>query len=311
MSVSRVRALVDPNRPWMALVEVEREEVVLGAFQRAASALDLGEASARGLTVTRRISGGPAVLAGPGTLHLVVALPSPSALVPCDASRLVNRHVRPLLRALASVGASAHFFGRDWISVAHRPASWVGFAHHAATGACIFEAFVAVSHAFALPRALDGYPERAADPFLGKAPAILSTRLESTREAILRAYDAAYGGGLALPSHLEGDLRPLANDVRPPWEMLVEEAIGFVGAGLSPTGTVEIGGDLMASDDLPEALGAALASLRQSPSEVRVTQAVERVFAGGPFVMDGVGDRASLVRVALSALTGGRTPPSR
>ena len=66
------------------------------------------------------------------------------ALVACDESRLVNRYVRPLLRALTKVGATAHFFGRDWVSVAGRPVAWVGFAHDAGTRRTVFEAVVAV-----------------------------------------------------------------------------------------------------------------------------------------------------------------------
>ena len=99
----------------------------------------------------------------PRRRYIVGRAPAPArhALVACDEAHLVNRYVRPLLRALTKCGALAHFFGRDWISVRHRPAAWVGFAHDRASGRAVIEAFVARETPFALePRA----------SFLGKEP---------------------------------------------------------------------------------------------------------------------------------------------
>ena len=61
------------------------------------------------------------------------------------ADKLVNRHVRPLLKALTRVtSAPANYFGRDWIAMAHRPIAFVGFAHSAEHGTGLLEAVIAV-----------------------------------------------------------------------------------------------------------------------------------------------------------------------
>jgi hypothetical protein len=330
-----LQAFLQASGPALYLCEVERPEIVLGAFQRAASALrtdqgrqpgvppGAGEAGGgpeplEGAIVTRRMSGGPALVAGPGTLHLVLTLPDPRWLVAdADVPRLVNRHVRPLLKALTRLGAQAHYFGRDWVSVAHRPAAWVGFAHHAAADACLFEAFVALDEPFALPERLDGYPPRGNPRFLGKAPASVSEaagrRVEPATaiEAIAAAYDqlSIAMSGKPLPrgsidAQTQQALRPLALDARPPWSSLVEEAIGFVGysgsssaAGDAADDRPELGGDLLASIDLVEAMNHALERLGPRRDEAAVAAALGEAFEAVPRgVIEGVRDLGSLTR---------------
>src|SRR5258707_11456895 len=112
--------------------------LLLGAFQRGAD-------MPSGWPLARRGSGGPAVLVGEGTIYVGLSLAYPGAFLGGDEKRIVNRAVRPLLRALNRnmAGGLAHFFGRDWISVNRRPAAWVGFAHDATSRRTLFEAFVA------------------------------------------------------------------------------------------------------------------------------------------------------------------------
>ncbi|HEX7667741.1 MAG TPA: hypothetical protein VF407_24610, partial [Polyangiaceae bacterium] len=133
-------ALSAPGELRLSLVE--GEAIALGAFQR------VKEIDANGALVVRRVSGGPPVALRSGTIHVALALAQPSALVSCDPPRLVNRYVRPLLRALSSFGPKAAYFGRDWVSVAHRPAAWIGFAHDASTGRAAIEAIVGVNDTF-------------------------------------------------------------------------------------------------------------------------------------------------------------------
>src|SRR5262245_58272183 len=67
---------------------------VLGAFARALEGR------------VRRVSGGPEVTVGDGTVHVLLMLARPEALDPtCNApSKIINRYVRPLLRGLGRLG---------------------------------------------------------------------------------------------------------------------------------------------------------------------------------------------------------------
>jgi hypothetical protein len=167
----------------LGVSEITTSANVVGAFQR-------GNGAPEGAALVRRVSGGALVRVGPGTLHVVLALRTPSALVSCDARKLNNRYVRPLLRALTKGGAPAHYFGRDWVSVGHRPAGAVGFAHDARTGRAVVEAFVAVRAMFSDPR----------PSFLGKEPGTLEGiagrpfDLHVLAKLIVDAYLALAGG---------------------------------------------------------------------------------------------------------------------
>jgi hypothetical protein len=245
------RPLREPGELWTAIVR--DEALVLGAFQRGAQV-------PRDLPLVRRGSGGPEVRVGPGTVHVALALASPGALIACDEKRIVNRSVRPLLRALTKVGCLAHFFGRDWVSVNHRPVAWVGFAHDAASRRTLFEAFIAVKTPFHVS-------DRAS--FLGKSAGTLESvggaPIEPERlvDATVAAYLAAWGAEgreVETPEVLDE-----AEDLRadPPWTATCEEAIGTLGAGPDAHGVFRVGGDLLVSRD-------ALARL-----ETRVAQHVD------------------------------------
>ena len=147
---------------------------------------------------------------GEGTLWVALLLSRVNALVACDESRIVNRYVRPLLRALTKQGALAHFFGRDWISVKHRPAAWTGFAHDRASGRTVFEAFVACDTPFDVgPRA----------SFLGKEPGTLASivggPVDLTRlaDAIVASYADAYGRAAIDRGEVPTD-GPMSEDAR-------------------------------------------------------------------------------------------------
>jgi hypothetical protein len=305
------RPLAHPGELWIA---VARDDgVVLGAFQR-----DTGTPSAS--PRRRRGSGGPEVRVGPDTVHVALALANPGALTPCDEKRIVNRAVRPLLRAMTRVGALAHFFGRDWVSVLHRPAAWVGFAHDANTRRTLFEAFVALRTPFHdAPR----------PSFLGKTPGtieeIVGRTIEPERlvEAIVEAYvvawsvepvdalplaapaaehehanDRASGGGKTAGKGRSGDDREHANDlasaaapsVDPPWAATVEEAIGTLGAGPDARGAFRMGGDLLVSRD---ALARLEARAPQVPDDALGALVDETLGAPG-VALDGVRSLASV-----------------
>jgi hypothetical protein len=262
------------------------EARVLGSFERAAE-----EVALRGLV--RRGSGGPEVLVGPGTVHVALALTQPGSLVPCDEKRIVNRYVRPLLRALTATGSPAAFFGRDWISVSKRPAAWVGFGHDATTGRTLFEAFVGVTIAFARGER-PSFREHAP----GSLQSIAGRDLDPARiaEAIARAYAEGQEVERLDPPPVQANL---SSDVvrEPPWAATCDEAIGLLGAGKDARGVFRIGGDLLVSRD-------ALARLEVQAAEVpveRIDSVVSEILTAPGVALDGIRSLASVRDVIVRA----------
>jgi hypothetical protein len=262
------------------------DAIVLGAFQRGAQVPEGGQ-------LVRRGTGGPEVRLGAGTVHVTLSLPHPGALLHGDERRIVNRAVRPLLRALTATGALAHFFGRDWVSVAHRPAAWVGFAHETSTRRTLFEAFVAVRAPFSSHRA----------SFLGKAPATLEALAghpideERLVERIVDSYAAASGAeaiDLPVPEIAVTD-EDLRSD--PPWAATCEEAIGTLGAGPDAHGVCRVGGDLLVSRD-------ALANLErrlEATDDDGVTRLVDETLAAPGVALDGIRSLRNVRDLILAA----------
>jgi hypothetical protein len=286
------RPLRHPAELWVAVAA--DEALLLGSFQRGAGVPWVG-------TLVRRGSGGPDVIVREGTVHVALALSDPGALAPCDEKRIVNRSVRPLLRALnrgATSGSLAHFFGRDWVSVGHRPAAWVGFAHDATSHRTLFEAFVAV-------RAPFSRTERAS--FLGKPQgtleSIVGRTLDPARiaDAIIEAYCAgAVSFEQSAPSHEEPAPRdPRGDDPRTdlPWAATTEEAIGTIGAGPDGRGVFRVGGDLLVSRD---AL-ARLETRAANASKEDLGRIVDETLAAPGVALDGVRSLANVRDVIAGA----------
>lgn len=272
------RPLGHPGELWVAIA---RDDALLaGAFQRGASLPP-------DLPLARRGSGGPEVRIGPGTVHVALALAHPGALTDCDERHIVNRSVRPLLRALTKTGTLAHFFGRDWVSVRHRPAAWVGFAHDATSRRTLFEAFVAVRTPFHTG-------DRRS--FLGKDPgtleSIAGTSIEPSRlaDAIVAAYAGAWNAearDLPIPEAPERteDLR-----ADPGWTATCEEVIGTLGAGPDARGVFRVGGDLLVSRDALARLEARVAE----ETDDGIARAIDETLAAPGTALDGVRSLASL-----------------
>jgi hypothetical protein len=271
---------------WVA--QIPDDAVMLGAFQRATH----GGAFAA-LPAHRRGSGGPTVRVGPGTLHVALSLAHPAALAGGDEKRIVNRSVRPLLRALTRAGHLASFFGRDWVSVQHRPVAWVGFSHDATTRRTVFEAFVAMRAPFAEGGA----------SLLGKAPASLEelagTAIDPRRiaDAVVQAYGAAWDAEAVEASAPDLDVTDERAADDPPWAASVDEAIGTIGAGPDARGVFRVGGDLLVSRDALARLEAraATAPLEDVPSIVDETLAAPGV------ALDGVRSLTSVRDVIVRA----------
>lgn len=237
------------------------EGIALGAFQRARSTLDLPRLEGSGLSVVRRATGGPALRVGRGQVFVALELRAPHALGGvADPARALNRHVRPLLRALTSLGdIAATSGGRDLILARGVPIAWVGVGHERKTGRTTLEAVIDVSRTFALDPALDLAHGSIAPRFNGATPSTLaethgrSIEPDVVVEAILRELAAVAGGDadkIALPS-----LPPTrVNPDEAAFTAMIEEAIGLLGAVVERE-TVTIGGDLMASSDVLRELG--------------------------------------------------------
>jgi hypothetical protein len=263
--------------------------VLLGAFQRAR---ELPSDIYASCTFRRRGSGGPAARVGEGTVHLVLALPRPSALVQGAPEQIVNRYVRPVLRALGSLGVPARYFGREWISVAHRPAALATFAHEAQSGRSVLEVVVGVHVPFAT---------HARASYLGKAPAALAqlglddpVRLaQALPGAFAHAYDLEVRAlGEAAPHALETDA---ALRAEPAWQVTEEEPIGIVAAGRDARGAMRLGGELIMSAD-------ALAELEERvavrpPDAAAVARAVAEVLGRPGVALFGVRSLDGVARV--------------
>jgi hypothetical protein len=238
---------------------VTSKAVVRGAFQR-----DFWVNSGSGddgAARVQRASGGPTVTVGRGSLHVALSLPAASALTDGNPQNLVNRYVRPLLAGLTRGGALAHYFGRDWVSVQHRPAAWVGYAHERGTGRALFEAFVGVSEPFA-PAGRPSFREK--EP--GSLEQIVGRAFDAAEVAqrIADQYAKAYDGlAVELPGRAgswsgEADARPAPD---PPWDAEGEEPIGSIAAGEDGLGRMRVGGDLLVSSDALTALEARVAAI--------------------------------------------------
>jgi len=279
-------------------VSIMRDEaLVAGAFQR-------GRPLPHDWPLVRRGSGGPEVRVGPGTIHVELALVDPAVMLHPDPRRIVNRAVRPLLRALTRQGHSAHFFGRDWVSVAHRPAAWVGFAHDSTTRRALFEAFVAVTTPFAIA-------ERPS--FAGKQQGTLETiggrGVDAARvaQAIVEAYaDGCDASAIEPIADAEASRHAAtgADDLRadPPWASTLDEAIGTLGAGPDARGIFRIGGDLLVSRDAVAHLESLVAAAAVDPSDDDIGRLVDEALGGSGVALDGVRSLASVRDVISRAL---------
>jgi lipoate-protein ligase A len=100
-----------------------------------------------GISVTRRLTGGRVVGAGQGWLGLALQLPTRTALLKEDTTRLkpdqiMNRYARGILTAMRALGVDCFYPGRDAINFEQREIAMCTFETDAA-GAMLFEAFVA------------------------------------------------------------------------------------------------------------------------------------------------------------------------
>lgn len=252
-----------PGAAALALGSPEEPAILAGAFERTG--------------LPNRASGGAAVAVGPGTVWVQLHLGSLDAVAsvgPCTPDKILNRHVRPLLRGLTMVlGVPVSYFGRDWVSARGEPIAAVGFAHEARTGRAIVEAFVAVNAPFA-PPAGDG-PPRAS--LRGKTP----TTLAAIRGRPIGADEVIAALRDAWPSEVETRaLEPPSPGAALAVLASVEDAIGPVVAYRGEDGRLRLGGAFMASVDAVLALEDAVAALGARPARASIAEAIDAAFEG-------------------------------
>jgi hypothetical protein len=260
------------------VVSVPRDEaIVIGAFQRASEV--------SGGPIVRRGSGGAAFRVGPGSVWIQLH----GRLIDARPDAILNRYVRPLLRALTKSGAHAHYFGRDWVSVAHRPSAAVAFGHAATPARTIFEAVVAARTPFALG---------ARPSFLGKEPAVLDLDPIRIADAIADSYASLATGVVRAP---RGEIANSESgvDEEPEWTSRVEEAIGTIAAGLDREGRLRLGGELMASRDAIAALENRVEPL--PADEAAIGAAVDETLTAPGVALFGVRSLASIRDVLVAA----------
>ena len=272
--------------PAELLVAVPSDEgLALGAFQRPCEVEGTRP-------LVRRGSGGAEALVGPGSLWLQLALAGSSALVPCPPDRLLNRYVRPLLRAISKAGVLAHYFERDWVSGAKRPVAAIAFAHDATSGRAFVEAIVAVTTPFAV---------RTRASTMGKEPATLAelgakVDVRTLAEAVLSSYRDAYAAEEGEISREPAAAEPVLDE--PPWSAVVSEAIGVIGAGRDRAGRQRVGGELMVSRD---ALARLEAALQTAPDPAAIGELVDATLGAPGVALFGIRSLRSLRDVIARA----------
>jgi hypothetical protein len=265
---------VDASIPVRVVVAGLRGDArVLGAHQHAEDALS---ASVRAETpMLRRATGGPAAVMGEGVCYAALALADASALLECPRDRVLNRNVRPFLGALRKLGAAAHYFGREALSLDRRPAGLLGWTR-APSGAVLVELGLGVERpAFVSDDEL-GTP--IADRLLGRAPTHASASMPTfTPRALAEALVESCASMAAL-SPVERELSAVPASPEPSlplrWSSPQAIPIGHLRGGLTvdARGVIEhaaLVGDFYQDAQAPALLQAALVGGLPSPERLR------------------------------------------
>jgi hypothetical protein len=217
--------------------------VLLGAFQRAC---ELPAASVGSRAVLRRITGGGAIEVGPGVLAVTMAYPNLPSLaksaLPLQSAQILNRAVRPVLRALTRTVHPTQYFGRDWLSSEKRPTGLVSFAHEARSDRLVVEAFLSFgASCLTLERA----------SYQGKIPVSYEDLRKKPVDEARFVEVLAEESGLLVEPFPEGfsDRGSMPEPDEPGWKSRVDEALGPLYAGRDAQGLVRLGGELVASFD--------------------------------------------------------------
>ncbi len=298
------------------------DAVALGLWQRGADAVNGEAAEGAGVRVLRRSTGGPTAWAGDGVVYVALCLRHASVFTSCPPDRVLNRNVRGVLGGLGLSGSPAHYFGREWLSVARRPVALVGW-DRLRDGRVLLELFIARERSFVPGSVLDGYPEREEPPFLGKEPITLAEAWSELRsvERIVRwiaeGHRSRFGSEVvADQSSLTDQERQAAKDDavdflwRPEeedglaWSNPRAVPIGFVSAGarLDAEGLVadvRVAGDFYQDHDAPEFLRELLVG--KEPSRAGYAESINATWDSTARFIEGVTSLDSILACLLEA----------
>jgi len=292
--------------------------IALGAHQRAAQAVHLSRARETGVSVVRRASGGPTMRAGDGVVYLALGLRTASTLLECPRDRVLNRNVRGLLAGLSAGGVAAHYFGREFVSLARRPAVGCHWTRDAA-GHVLLEFFLGVSASHLPDDALVAYPSRVEPALNGKAPITFAEAYASTDRgiapdgeallqlALVRGYAQQYQlelESVAAPGvtpRIDLATRHDEDDDALRWSQPHEVPIGFVSAGLAVRDGVirdaRLAGDFFADADGVARLRSALVD--HAPSPEALVAAINATYGPRGVVIEGLRSLAPVLSAFL------------
>lgn len=272
------------------------ETVALGAWQRRATAGVPDDAE-----LVRRRTGGIACHAGEGIVYVALGLRTASELMACPRDRVLNRNVRGLLAGLSLGGVPAHYFGRDFVSIAHRPAALIAWDRDK-DGRVLFEAFIARTRTVATWRDKSSITLTEA---WGREPTSEEVFRLLTRGFELRPVDPPLltpilfsllnsfsSASIAGPSAARPKVPAEGVSSSMVWSPLLEIPIGGVQAGLAldAGGLVvdaALAGDFMQDREAPAQLRARLVG--QRPERTMFAGALNATYgAAGDAVIEGV-----------------------
>jgi hypothetical protein len=247
----------------MQIARIDRGACFFGQFDRAPTPA--------ALPTYRRGTGGVTFVTEEDALYIGIALEHPAALVAASANQVLNRMVRPLLKALTRcTGKRTAYFGRDHVSAERANVGWVAMGHVVATGRATFEGFL---------------------------PPIANVSASELAAEVARAYAAAHPA-LAIAAMTPGGTAaaPMTVD-EPTWSATEDEAIGTIGILRDHHGRRRLGGTLMASEDRMHALNEAI----QAPMQAQeCAEFLDSLFAP-PAMLFGVRSLESILRLVRSA----------
>ena len=299
------------------------DAIALGLWQRAASALDGDAAASRRVRVVRRSTGGPAAYAGEGIVYFALALRHASVLMSCPKDRVLNRNVRGFLGGLSLGGEAAHYFGREYLSVARRPAALIAW-DRLGDGRVLLEVFASHTKSFVLDSALDGYPEPSEPRFFGKEPIRLAEAwggerpIEQIVRSVAEGHPSRFGTDVTIDRSSLTDVeraevrartdsflwQPDVAEDTLAWSAPHEIPIGWLSAGarLDEGGAiadVRIAGDFFQDHDAPSAL---LQRLAEKPrSSELYASSINATWDGSTHVIEGVKSLDPILKALLEA----------